>query len=65
MASWRTSLSGILAIVLALTAAAQALLDGNPATNPDWTSVGAAVMAGLGLLNARDAKVSSEAQGVK
>lgn len=65
MKSWRTTTTGVLAILAAVLGVAQLFLDGNPATNPDWTAVGAAVMAGIGLISARDAKVSSEAQGVK
>jgi hypothetical protein len=65
MKSWRTSTSGILAIVVAVGTAVQLLIDGNPATNPDWGTVGAAVLAGVGLLTARDNKVSSESAGAK
>jgi predicted aconitase with swiveling domain len=65
MKSWRTTTSGVIAILLAFGAAAQALIDGNPATNPDWAAVGAAVMAGIGLLTARDHKVTSEQAGAK
>jgi hypothetical protein len=65
MKSWKTTTTGALAIIAALASAAQLLLDGNPATNPDYTAIGAAVMAGIGLMSARDANVSSEQQGVK
>ena len=63
--SWRTSSLGILAIISAICGAATAILDGNPATNPDWTTIVSAVTAGVGLMTARDANVSSEAQGLK
>jgi len=56
--SWRTTTAGILAVAGALIAAAQALLDGNPATNPDWAAVGAAIVAGFGLIAAKDFNVS-------
>ncbi len=64
-ASWRTTTAGILAIVVALCGAASALIDGDPLTNPDLSSLGAAIIAGIGLMKARDNKVSSEAAGVK
>lgn len=60
MASWRTTGTGILTIVAALASAAAAMLDQDPGTMPDWTAVGAAVTAGLGLVLARDDKVTSE-----
>lgn len=60
MTSPRTTITGVLAIVAALAGAGQALFDGNPATNPDWATVGAAIMAGIGLLTARDNKTTSE-----
>ncbi len=63
MKSWRTTTMGVLAILSALIGAAQALIDGNPATNPDWTTLSAAVLAGVGLITARDNGVTSEAAG--
>ena len=47
------------------TAAINALADGNPATNPDWTSVIASISACVGLLFARDNKVTSEQVAAK
>jgi len=58
--SWKTTASGISAIVAAVAGAAQLLLDNNPATNPDWTAVIAAVTAGFGLVFARDNDKRSE-----
>lgn len=63
--SWKTTVTGIVAVLSAVTAAATLLLDGNPTTNPDWTSTIAAVSAGLGLIFARDNKVTSEQAGAK
>lgn len=65
MASWRTTTAGILAIVSALIGAAQSLIDGNPATNPDWSVLAVAITAGVGLIRARDNVVRSESVGAK
>jgi hypothetical protein len=63
--SWRTSLAGLGAILVAAGDTLKALMDGNPATNPDWAMVVAAISAGLGLIFARDNKVTSEQAGAK
>jgi hypothetical protein len=63
--SWRTTTAGIAAIVVAIGTAVGALFDADPLTLPDWGAVAAAVMAGLGLLAARDNKISSEQAGAK
>jgi hypothetical protein len=65
MTSWRTTTAGIAAIVVAIGTAVGALFDADPLTLPDWGAVAAAVMAGVGLLAARDNKVSSEQAGAK
>lgn len=64
-ASWKTTTTGILAIVVALAGALKAELDGDPVTVADWGAVTAAVMAGIGLIFARDAKVSSQQEGIR
>jgi hypothetical protein len=64
-ASWKTTTTGILAIVVALAAALKSELDGDPVTVADWGAVAAAVMAGIGLIFARDAKVSSQQEGIR
>jgi hypothetical protein len=61
--SWRTTTLGIASIITAIAGAVTAAVDGNVATNPDWAAVIAAVTAGIGLINARDHKVSSEQAG--
>lgn len=63
--SWRTTVAGISAIVAAVGGALQAMLDGNPATSPDWNTVVVAVVAGLGLVFARDNRVTSEKAGAR
>lgn len=62
-ASWRTSAAGLAAIMTAGGAALTALADGDPLTNPDWAALIAALIAGVGLLFARDNKVTSEQAG--
>lgn len=63
--SWRTTLSGVLTIVGALCAAGLALLDGNDQTNVDVPLLITALTAGVGLLSARDNKVTSAAAGAE
>jgi len=63
--SWRTTVAGIGAILVAVGSAVAAYFDNDPLTNADWGAVVAAIIAGVGLLNARDNKVSSEKAGVK
>jgi hypothetical protein len=64
-ASWRTTLFGVGGVLTVVVAALNAIFDGNPATNPDWTSVIASLSACIGLLFARDHKVTSEQAGAK
>lgn len=63
--SWRTTIAGIGAILVAVGGAITATFDNDPATIADWTAVVAACIAGFGLVFARDNKVSSEAAGAK
>jgi peptidoglycan/LPS O-acetylase OafA/YrhL len=65
MKSWKTTAAGIAAIVAALATAVGALFDADPVTMPDWGAVAAAVMAGVGLIAARDNGVTSEQAGAK
>ncbi len=64
-ASWRTSAAGVGAILVAIGSAVTALTDNDPLTIPDWGAVVAAVIAGVGLIFARDAKVSSQQEGIR
>lgn len=58
--SWQTSAAGLGAIFAAIGDALTKMFDGDPATNPDWAVLIAAIMAGVGLLKARDNGVTSE-----
>lgn len=62
-ASWKTSAAGVGAILTALGTACTYQFDNDPTTSPDWAVVVVAIVAGLGLLFARDNKVSSEQAG--
>ena len=63
--SWKTTTTGAVAIIMAVCGALKVLVDDNPAPNPDWPAPIAAVMAGIGLITARDNKVTSEEAGAK
>lgn len=63
--SWRTTALGILTGASLLIGQAVAVLDNDPATEFDFEKVSAALgLIGIGVM-ARDAKVSSEQQGIK
>lgn len=62
-ASWRTTVTGILTIIIAVASAALSFL--KTGTLPDWGILSAAVVSGVGLITARDANVTSEQQGIK
>lgn len=53
--NWKTTSAGIAAILVAVGAALKAVSDNDPATVPDIGSCVAAIMAGLGLILAKDA----------
>lgn len=64
MNSWKTTLCGVLSILAAVaTLIAIPLLDADPLTVPNWTAAGAAIMAGVGLVLARDNSKTSESAG--
>ena len=56
--SWKTTFMGIGTIIMVLIGVAISLIDGNPATNPDWTVTIAALTAGWGLIMAKDSTVT-------
>jgi hypothetical protein len=65
MNSWKTTTAGIGAILVAIGAAMKAMFDNDPSTVPEWGAVVAAIIAGIGLIAARDNNVTSEQAGVK
>ena len=65
MKSWRTTTTGILAIVVSIAGAVKAELDGDATTSADWGAVAAAIIAGVGLIAARDNRVSSQDVGIR
>lgn len=58
MKSWRTTVLGIVTILTAVAGVVQAMVDNDPATNPDMTVAVAAVVSGIGLIFAKDSKVT-------
>lgn len=55
MKSWKTTVMGVLAILGAIISAATGLING---TVIDWTAVMAAILAGIGLIFAKDSQVT-------
>lgn len=60
--SWRTTMAGIGSIAVAIGSALSAIGDGQPV---EWGAIIAAIIAGIGLITARDNAVSSEQAGAK
>jgi hypothetical protein len=56
-----TTFAGIGAILVAVGGVVTAIFDGDATTVPDWTTAVAAVMAGVGLIFAKDAKKEGDA----
>lgn len=65
MKSWKTTVMGIAAILIALCTAAKAYLDGDPATEVNLELVISEIVAGIGFIVARDNDKSSEDVGAK
>lgn len=57
--SWKTTLFGTGGIVIVLINAGLQLVDGNPATNPDWLATFSALMPSIAALFAKDSNVSN------
>ena len=58
MSSPKTTIAGVGAILVAVGAALVAMFDADPTTVPQWDVVIAAVLAGIGLIFAKDSKAS-------
>jgi hypothetical protein len=56
MSNRNTTVAGIGAILVAIGGVLTAMFDGDPATTADFASAVAAVIAGVGLILAKDAK---------
>jgi len=59
MSSPKTTLAGIGAILVAVGAAMAAMFDADPLTVPQWDVVIAAILAGIGLIFAKDSKANA------
>lgn len=57
--NWKTTLAGLGAILISVGVAMQSHFDGNPETVVNWEVVLASLVAGVGLLYARDGDKSS------
>ena len=60
--SWKTTTGALCGLVALILGAASAMLDNDPATNPDWNAVAIAAVA-VGTMFARDNNVTSEQAG--
>lgn len=58
--NWKTTLAGLAAICVAIGVAVQSHLDNDPLTIVRWEVVLASVLAGLGLVFAKDGDKSTE-----
>jgi len=63
MTSWRTTIGGIIVLLIPILDALKLLFDGDPATNPNWNLLVPQLAAGIALIHARDNKVTSEQAG--
>lgn len=64
MSNRNTTIAGIGSILVAVGAVLTAMFDNDPLTNPDFASAVAAVIAGIGLILAKDAKTPDVAPPV-
>lgn len=63
--SWKTTTVAVLLAVNGILTAVMAMLDADPATNPDWNLVVSLIVAAVGMLLARDADKSSQDAGIR
>lgn len=59
ISSPKTTIAGVGAILVAVGSALVAMFDADPTTMPQWDVVIAAVLAGIGLIFAKDSKASA------
>lgn len=64
-ASLKTTALGVMALLTVVGTVGSALLDGDPATNPDWNAAATEVMLAIALIFSRDADVTSEKAKLK
>ena len=57
MKSWKTTVMGILAILSAIIGGANGMIGGTPV---DWTATITAIMAGIGLIAAKDSNATGK-----
>ena len=55
MKNWKTTAAAICAVIAAVAAGVGAIVDDDPATIADWGTMGAAILAAIGLFFAKDA----------
>jgi hypothetical protein len=60
--SWKTALSGLVAVCVGVSEIANGLVNGKPI---DWTLAGTSISTGIGLIFARDNNKTSEEVGAK
>ena len=58
--SKNTTFAGILQFVVMLATQGQTLLDGDSATNPDWSMLVTSIIVLVGLIKAKDSGVSGQ-----
>ena len=63
--SWKTTMTGICTILVAVGTALKVLLDGDASTSVNFEATIAAITVGIGLISARDNNKSSEDVGAK
>lgn len=65
MKSWKTTAAGLGTIMTTIGTVLNQIMDGNPATNPDWNLVLPLLFTGCIGLFARDNNVTSEQANAK
>lgn len=64
--SWKTTTFSVTSVLTTiLTLIVNPLVDNDPNTNPMWSEAIPVIIAGLGLLFARDDKVTSKSKGLE